>query len=100
MSDTQVASGQEIGRVWNTIGREMKPRPEWFDERGRNAVGQMGYDHVRVLKREWQDQQYALPQAQRKTRWSMRPWFLVGEGIAIGIKIGIQIERNRHANDT
>jgi hypothetical protein len=101
MADEPIVAGKDLGKVWSSLpSDDLKPRPDWFDELGLSHVSQMALDHTRGLQREWQDQQRLLPASERVRRWTPRPWMLIGEGIALGIKIGIEIERRRNANDT
>jgi hypothetical protein len=100
-SGSPIVAGKELGKVWSNLpSDDLKPRPGWFDELGFSHISQMALDHIKGLQREWQDQQRLLPASERSRRWTVAPWKLVAEGIALGIRIGMEIERKRNANDT
>lgn len=86
-----VCTADELGDAWNEVGNRatMAGKPEEFEQHARDCIGQMAIDHIGLLRD-------AHPFLVRDgKRWSPKRWHLVGEGIAIGIKLGILIGERR-----
>jgi hypothetical protein len=90
-----IATAEEIAEVWKTQApMELIPTREWFDPHGIGYLAHIGSEHDHRLKREWRRNHIG----RRNRQFYMPVWQLVAEGIAIGIKIGIEIaERRRPA---